>query len=78
MEKKAHGGFTITDKQGQVVIGKGDYDANGNFTKQEAANLSFSPSAAILDDMADKGLWGSYIFANNLTQQEVIQPDRTI
>lgn len=78
MEKKAYGGFAITDRQGQVIIGKGGYDANGAFTKQQSDSLSISPSPAILDELAAKGLLDRFIFANQAQQKDATEQEKTI
>ena len=65
MENKAQGGFVLRDRDGRPVVGQLNCRLDGTIDKQEVDHLTIEPDQRILDDMVDKGLWGSYLFANN-------------
>lgn len=71
MDKRAHGGFSVTDKSGQVILGQGGFNEDDTFSLEVADKLvlNHQPHEAIVQHMADRGLWGSYIVANNLTKE---------
>ncbi len=65
MENKAQGGFVLRDRDGRPVVGQVNCRQDGTVEKQEVDHLTIQPDEQILDDMVDKGLWGSYLFASN-------------
>ena len=77
MEKKAHGGFAMMNKLGQVIVGTGNYDESGKFVKQPADSLTIRPAEAIVDEMIEKGFWGSYMVSEVLSEN-VIEPEKMI
>ena len=71
MENKVHGGFVLRDKQGNPIVGKTERTEDGVFVSNETEQLAFQPDEKILDDMAEKGLWGSFIYMAKQNGQEM-------
>ncbi len=55
----------MRDRDGRPVVGQVNCRQDGTVEKQEVDHLTIQPDEQILDDMVDKGLWGSYLFASN-------------
>ncbi len=70
MENKAQGGFVLRDRDGRPVVGQVNCRQNGTVEKSEVDHLTIDPNEQILDDMVDKELWGSYLFASNMLDNE--------
>lgn len=56
-------------KKGNLIVGQGRYDEQGNFLKEEATRMEVQPTPEIMNDMMEKGLWGSFAYLQNQEQE---------